>query len=146
MSEYFNPSKVCPHSKELLSHSVVTTIRCGPCGLLNPNFDGPLAKLPEREKAKPGRDQEIIDIDDSPAPNKSTVKPLSSAKRRGSGIQIPTLLDFKHGYAEQKRQNANQQIIDRKTKTCFTPSHSIIHFSVGVARFHNNDSMDENGH
>jgi hypothetical protein len=66
MSDYFNPSDACPKSKDLLLHSTVTTIRCGPYTLLNPNYvESPPAKLPERGRSKPSK--EVIELDESPA-------------------------------------------------------------------------------
>lgn len=52
------------HSKDLILHNTVATIRCDLCGLLNPNYIE--TEMPERSKPLSVTPQEIIDIDDSP--------------------------------------------------------------------------------
>jgi hypothetical protein len=100
MSDYFNPLDACPMSRELLHHRTVTTIRCGPCGLLNPAFDASptSANLPERNRAKPPVGTEVINIDNSPMS-----KSIPPAQRRGLATQIPAIPNFKLGYAEKDR-------------------------------------------
>jgi hypothetical protein len=104
MSDYFNPSDACPKSKELLFHSTVTTVRCGRCTLLNPNY----AESPGKQLVGPARPQiekEIIEIEESPTPPTPIPPPqeLPPAQRRGLATQIPTLPNFKLGYAEKER-------------------------------------------
>jgi hypothetical protein len=132
MSDYFNPLDACPMSRELLHHRTVTTIRCGPCGLLNPAFDAsPTSpKLPERRRAKPPIDAEVIDVDDSPVP-----KPIPPPQRRGLATKIPAIPDFKLGYAEKDRQTT-------KPKSGHTPTAPTVHFSVGVAKYTWNELGD----
>jgi hypothetical protein len=96
--EYFNPTEACPQSRTLLEHSTVTTVRCGPCKLLNPNYKEPAVKLSERRRATPGPRSEVIELDDSPGPQ--TITP---ARRRGLATQIPTIPNFKLGYTEKER-------------------------------------------
>ena len=105
MSDYFNPSEACPKSKELLLHSTVTTVRCGPCMLLNPNYIESPAKLPERSRVRTPAGKEVIEIEESPTPPRPIPPPqgLPPAQRRGLATQIPTLPNFKLGYAEKER-------------------------------------------
>ena len=148
MSEYFNPSEACPKSKELLLHSTVTTVRCGPCTLLNPDYVESPAKLPERSRARPQVRKEVIEIEESP-PVLTPVPPpqaIPPAQRRGLAIQIPTVPNLKLGYAEKERQHADQRIAERKAKTGFIPSIPIIHFSVGVAHWAYDDFSDDEGY
>jgi len=68
----------------------------------------------------------VIDIDESPV--KPEPEPtIPPAKRRatkagpatttaGPATVIPNMPDFKLGYAEKERQNADQRVNDRKTK------------------------------
>jgi hypothetical protein len=116
-------------SRELLHHRIVTTIRCGPCGLLNPAFDAS-PKLPEHSRAKLPIDAEVINLDDSPVP-----KPILPPQRRGLASQIPAIPNFKLGYAEKDRQTA-------KPKSSYTPTAPTVHFSVGVARYTWNELGD----
>jgi len=140
MSDYFNPLEACPMSKELLHHHAVTTVRCGPCGLLNPTFESALAptKVPARAPAKPPLGTEIISIDDSPVP-------IRPAQRRGLATHVPTLPDLKLGYAEKERQVADQRVGDRKTKTGHISPIPSQHFSIGVARFTWDEFAEDNG-
>jgi hypothetical protein len=99
MSKFFNASEACPKSKELLFHSAVTTVRCGRYILLNPNY----IESPGKQLVNPTRapiDKEIIEIEESPTTPKPAI-PL--AQRRGLATQIPTLPNFKLGYAEKER-------------------------------------------
>jgi hypothetical protein len=68
---YFNPDKVCPVSRDYIYYGTVTTVRCGPYGYLNSNYATLPAKLPERERAKPVPESEVIEIKDSPVENAS---------------------------------------------------------------------------
>jgi hypothetical protein len=44
--------------------------------------------------------------------------------------------DFKVGYAEKERQNADQRVVlDRKGKTGYTCPVPIVHFSAGIGHF-----------
>ena len=139
MDDYFVPTENCPMSEDLLHHSSITTIHCGPCGLRNPNFKKTSFELPNRLRIKHESDPDIIEIEDSPLP-----KPLPPVKRRGTATQVPPIKDFKSGYAEHERQVVNQQLADRKTKVGFSAAFPIVHFSVGIARF-NYDSLTRNG-
>ena len=130
----FNVDEVCPDSREYLHHKKVKTVRCGRCGLLNPQH--PSFKAPAYPLSSSAI--EITDDEDSPAskPPPPPPPPPPPAKRRSTeSTQIPNVPDFKLGYAEKERQVANQRVQDRKTKTGFTRPSSIIHFSVGVAHF-----------
>jgi hypothetical protein len=147
MSDYFNPSDACPKSKELLFHSTVTTVRCGRCTLLNPNYiespDKPLVGL-----ARPPIEKEIIEIESSPTQPTPTspLQGLPPAQRRGLATQIPILPTFKLGYAEKERQLVDQRLTERKTKTAFIPSIPTVHFSVGVAHWAYDDLGDDEGY
>lgn len=146
MSEYFNDSEVCPKSRELLFHNTVATVRCGPCGLLNPNYEDSITKMPERNKALPVASQEIIEIDESPLATKTIANVLPPAKRRGLATHIPTIPNFKLGYAEKERQTVDQRIADRKSKTGFSSYVPIVHFNVGIAHFHHDNTIDDGGY
>ena len=125
MSDYFNPNEACPKSKELLYHSTVTTVRCGRCTLLNPNYESP----DNKQQVRGPPERVTIEIEDSPANPISIGSPkgLLPAVRRGLATQIPSLpSDFKVGNAEKERQLINQRLHDRKTKTAFIPSIPII--------------------
>lgn len=63
MPDYFIPNEFCPKSKELLKHSDITTVRCGSCGFLNPDYTESPIKLPERDITIPF-DREIIALDE----------------------------------------------------------------------------------
>jgi hypothetical protein len=141
MSDYFNPSDACPKSKELLFHSTVTTVRCGRCTLLNPNYIESPGKQPPIEK-------EVIEIDESPTPPTPIPPPqaLPPAQRRGLATQIPSLPNFKLGYAEKERQLVDQRLAERKTKTSFIPSIPTVHFSVGIAHWVYDELEDDDGH
>ena len=142
MSEYFNDSEVCPKSRELLFHNTVTTVRCGPCGLLNPNYIEPIVKMPERSKALSIPSHEVIEIDESPI----ATKLIPPAKRRNLATQIPTIPNFKLGYAEKERQIVDQKIADRKSRTGFSSHIPIVHFNVGIAHFHHDNAIDDGGY
>lgn len=87
MDNYFIPSEYCPKSKDSLLHSTVHTVRCGPCGLLNPQYAESSPKPLERPRAKPIANQEIIEIEESPVAGKS--------RRQGVATTIPTINNFK---------------------------------------------------
>jgi hypothetical protein len=148
--ETFNADEVCPESRVYLHHNTITTVRCGRCGLLNPNQCTP---PPRRERARPSPGQEIISLDESPEQPKPVPAPEGvpgPSKRRGAPTQglatiIPTIPDFKLGYAEKERQNADQRIADRKTKTGYTAPAATIHFSVGIAHFTWNPVLEDQG-
>lgn len=146
MSEYLIFSEVCPNSKELLFHNSITTVWCGPCGLLNPNFTELGPKLPERGKAIPALDQKIIEIEESPAGNKFSSPIIVPAKRRGLATQIPNIPNLKLGYAEPERQVVDQRIADRKSKTGFSSYAPVVHFNVGIAHYTYNNSIDNGGY
>ena len=144
MSKFFNVSEACPKSKELLFHSTVTTVRCGRCTLLNPNY----IESPGKQPVGPTRaliDKEVIEIEESPTTPKPT-QGIPPAQRRGLATQIPTLPNFKLGYAEKERQLVDQRLTERKTKTAFLPTIPIIHFSVAVAHWIYSDLEDDEGH
>jgi hypothetical protein len=61
---YFNLGEVCPASRKYILHSTVTTVRCGHCGLLNPNFDASTNRKPRPSGI------EIIDLEASPVISK----------------------------------------------------------------------------
>jgi len=127
----FDADGVCPDSREYLHHKKVKTVRCGRCGLLNPQFKAPAAK----DNPISSSGMEIIDVEDSPPA--SMPPPPPPAKRRGTqSTHIPNVPDFKLGYAEEEREVANKRVQDRKTKTGFTRPQSVVHFAVGVAHFH----------
>jgi hypothetical protein len=147
MSDYFNPSDACPKSKELLFHSTVATVRCGRCTLLNPNYvESPGKQLVG--PAPPPIEKEIIEIEESPTPPTPVPPPqgLPPAQRRGLATQIPTLPNFKLGYAEKERQLVDQRLTERKTKTAFIPAIPTVHFSVAVAHWVYGDLEDDEGH
>lgn len=137
MEEAFDAEGVCPESRIYLLHSTVTSVRCGRCGLLNPNHSTPPPPLPVREPARPRPSLEAINVEYSPL--KTTPSSIPPAKRRAVAAQeatiIPTVPGFKVGYAKKERQHANQRILDRKEKTGYASPTSIVHFSVGVAHF-----------
>lgn len=58
--------------------------------------------------------------------------------------QLPTLPNFKLGYADDERQAAIQRQGDRKTKASLSALSPVVHFSIGVARFLP-DRMAKNG-
>ena len=74
-----------------------------------------------------------------------TKPPPPPAKRRGQATQIPSLPEFKQGYAEKERQVADQRISDRKTKTGYTRPLTTVHFAVGVAHLHWDELEDGEG-
>ncbi len=144
MSKYFNASEACPKSKELLFHSTVTTVRCGRCTLLNPNY----IESPGKQPVGPTRtliDKEVIEIEESPTTPKPT-QGIPPAQRRGLATQIPTLPNFKLGNAEKERQLVDQRLAERKTKTAFLPMIPTIHFSIAVAHWVYNNLEDDEGH
>src|ERR1700735_161010 len=59
----FNVDEVCPDSREYLHHKKVKTVRCGRCGLLNPQH--PSFKAPAYPLSSSAI--EITDDEDSPA-------------------------------------------------------------------------------
>jgi hypothetical protein len=63
--ECFNPTEACSQIRTLLEYSTVTTVRCGPYKLLNPNYKKPAVKLLERRRAISGPRSEVIELDDS---------------------------------------------------------------------------------
>ena len=104
MFEYFIPTETCLKSKELLLHSKIKTVRCGPCEFLNSNFVETPTKLPGHPWAKHHvLDQEVIEIVESPAES-STLPP---SWRYGKAIQVSTIPDLRLGHAEDARQTAN---------------------------------------
>jgi len=116
-------------------------VRCGPYKLLNPNYKEPAVKLSERRRATPGPRSEVIELDDSPG--SQTITP---ARRRGLATQIPTIPNFKLGYTEKERQQADQRVIDRKTKTGYLTPIPTVHFSIGVAHFIWDELSEDQGH
>jgi hypothetical protein len=147
MSDYFNPSDACPKSKELLFHSTVKTVRCGRCTLLNPNYvESPGHQLVG--PARPSIEKEIIEIEDSPTQPTPIPPPqnLPPAQRRAPATQIPTLPNFKLGYAEKERQLVDQRLTERKTKTAFILPIPTVHFSVAVAHRVYDDLEGDEGH
>jgi hypothetical protein len=110
---YFEATGSYPDSLEYIDYNKATTVRCGPCGGLNPNFvySQPRPKLAERARFKPPLDTEIIEIQDSPINPRSapptgdiTVEQgIKSTRRRGLATYIPSLPDLKLGYAEKNR-------------------------------------------
>ena len=97
MSNYFVPSETCPNSKEPLLHSTVLTVRCGPCGLLNPQYAKAPFNRSERPRAQPATNQEVIEITESPV---ASTKLVSSANQHGvanHGVatMLPTVNNFK---------------------------------------------------
>jgi hypothetical protein len=62
-------------------------------------------------------------------------KPIPPAQRRGLATQIPSIPNFKLGYAEKERQNADIRLAERKAKTGHIQPIPTVHFSVGVANF-----------
>lgn len=146
MSEYFISSEACPKSKELILHNSVTTVRCGPCGLLNPNFIESNTVPLDRSREIPSLGQEIIGIEESPAGDKFSSPLIFAAKRRGTGTQIPSVPNLKLGYAEPERQVLDQRMADRKSKTGFSSYIPIVHFKVGIAHYTYNHSMDDGGY
>lgn len=46
---YFDFTEICPQSLEIVEHSKITTVRCGKCKKLNPNFH-PLYSTPPIQK------------------------------------------------------------------------------------------------
>ncbi len=143
MSEYFVSSEVCPKSKELVLHTSITTMRSGPCGLLNPNFIKSEPISLDRGRSIPSSGQEIIEIEESPTGNKFSSPLIVPTKRRGTATQIPSIPNLKLGYAEPERQVVDQRIVDRKSKTGFSSYIPTVHFNVGVAHYTYNHSMDD---
>lgn len=139
MGDYFVPTETCSMSEDLLHHSSITTICCGPCGLRNLNFKKLSSRLPDQLRIKHEADPEIIEIEDSPVP-----KSMPPVKRRGTATQISSIKNFKSGYAEDEQQIVNQRHADQKTKTGFSATFPIVHFSLGIACF-NYDSLMKNG-
>lgn len=146
---YFNPTDICPESRELLEHSTIITVRCGKCRKLNPNFNSPQPQtsafpshLPDRRnqtKSLPV-EHEVIVVDDSPGasagPASSTSTALiPAARRRAHATSIPSLPNFKLGYAETERQHVNQIVAERKPRTNFAMSTPTVHFTIMVAHF-----------
>jgi hypothetical protein len=62
LKEYFDFTGTYFNSKEALYYNIVIFMRCGLCGLLNPNFVERQIKLSERARSKPSADTEIIKI------------------------------------------------------------------------------------
>lgn len=148
MSNYFIPAEACPNSKDLLLHSTIVTVRCGPCGLLNPSYLEPSLELPRRAKSRSSSARDPIEIsEDSPTPPSKTVANIVPPAKRRGGIQIPTIPNFKIGYAEKERQSTNERIIARKPKSGFDTSEGlIVHFNVGIAHFTFDDSHEDGGY
>lgn len=103
------------------------------------------AKLSDRKKATSIRSQEIIEIEESPAATSSAANSIPLPKRRGLATQIPPMPKFKLRYAEKERQNADQRIADRKTKTCFVSFSLIVLFRVGFAYFTRDNTYENSG-
>jgi hypothetical protein len=53
-------------SRDYIYYSTIIIVRCGLCENLNFNYVIPPAKLPERGRAKPVSESEVIEIKDSP--------------------------------------------------------------------------------
>ena len=116
MSDYFIPSETCPNSKELLLYGTVSTVWCGPCGLLNPQFAEPAPKLPERTRSKPAANQEVIEIEESPV---TATKSVSSASRFGlanqkSATMIPTVHQFKVYFIHAKLSDIEMFLVTER--------------------------------
>jgi hypothetical protein len=148
MDQYFEATGSCPNSLEVIDHSKVTTIRCGPCGLLNPRH----SKLVEQARARTPPSTKVIEIKDSPVdprlapPRGGTAEQgIKPAQRRGLATHIPSLPDLKLGHAEKERQAADQRVADRKSKTGYTALIPVVHFSVGIAHFTWDDDSDDQG-
>jgi hypothetical protein len=60
--DYFSPNKVCPTNKMYLYHSTIIIVRCDLYKLLNLNYVPPSVNLPERERANPFINREVIEI------------------------------------------------------------------------------------
>jgi hypothetical protein len=146
----FAPTGSCPSSLEIIDHSKVTTVRCGPCGLLNPCH----SKLVERARPQTPSATEIIEIKDSPVHHRSapphggpaTEQGIKPARRRGLTTHIPSIPDLKLGHAEKERQAADQRVADRKSKTGYVALIPVVHFSVGIAHFTWDDHSDDHYH
>lgn len=145
-SSYFEPTDVCPESQELVEHSTITTIRCGKCKKLNPNFQVPATgsgSTPPKhvndcsQKTQPLTGREIIVVEDeSPSAKSETILPLiPPARRRALATAIPSLPDFKIGYAEAERQHVNQIVADRRPKTNFATPSPLVYFGLSIAHF-----------
>jgi hypothetical protein len=149
MDQYFEATGSCPNSLEVIDHSKVTTVRCGPCGLLNPRH----SKLVARARARTPPSIEIIEIKDSPVDPRSAPprggstaeQGIKPARRRGLATHIPSLPDLKLGHAEKERQAADQRVADRKPKTGYIALIPVVHFSVGIAHFTWDDDSDDQG-
>ena len=138
MDQYFEATGSCPNSLEVIDHSKVTTVRYGPCGLLNPRH----SKLVERARARTPLASRSLRLKTSQLILvqfrriavlwRSRIKP---ARRRGLATHIPSLPDLKLGHVEMERQAADQRITDRKPKTGYIALIPVIHFSVGIAHF-----------
>jgi len=114
---------------------------------LNPNYVESPGKQPVGP-ARPPIEKEVIEIDESPTPPRPIPPPqgLPLAQRRGLATQIPSLPNFKLGYAEKERQLVDQRLAERKTKTSFIPSIPTLHFSVGIAHWVYDEQGDDEGH
>jgi hypothetical protein len=133
-------------------------MRCGPCKKLNPNYiERPPPKISERVRFKPPPGIEVIEIGESPGippgqrnPPGQDIPPTqrrgATAQRHGLATQIPSLPDFKLGYAEKERQHTEQRIADRKTKTGFIAHIPTVHFSLGVAHFVWDEFSEDQGY
>ena len=133
MEKHFNAEEVCPESRVLLHHSTVKSVRCGRCGLLNPNLNS---------QPKP----KLIVLEDSqqnPTPAPPPTKRRAVAKSLAT--IIPTVPNFKLGYAEKERQNADQRILDRKNKIGYIAPIATVHFSVRIAHFTWDHLMENSG-
>lgn len=139
MSEYFAPNEICPKSREILQHSTITTVRCGRCEKLNPNYEESPVKLPTRGRANPFGEHEIIKIEDSPI---ASSKATRRARNHGQATHVPGISDFKVGKAEKERQSADQRVADRKLKSGFIGPVSTVHFQVAVGHLGYDEDRD----
>jgi len=110
--EYFNPEAVCAYSRVYLLHNTVKTVRCGHCGLLNPGFS-----TPTRTSRPPTGRIEVIDIEEPavnppvdipPAKRRAVTAAGQPAAQPGLATVIPSMPDFKLGYADMSHLDVHQ--------------------------------------
>lgn len=140
---YIAPNEICPKSREILQHNTITTVRCGRCEKLNPNYEESPVKLPTRGRANPFSEHEIIKIEDSPpiAPSKATRR----ARDYGQATHVPGITGLKVGKAEKERQSADRRVADRKLKSGFIGPVSTVHFQVSVGHLRYDEDRDDAG-
>lgn len=136
ISKYFNICKICQKSRKLLFYNIIAIVWYGSCGLLNPNYENSIIKMPECNKALLIINQEIIEIKIFLFTTKIIANVFLLLKCQSWATFIPTISNFKLRYAKKERQMVDQKIANQKSKTGFSFYVTIIHFHVWIMYFH----------